>query len=87
MWGLKLNVPRLEGVVFMNLVRWKSIKESREKLPNIDVRHRYASKQRKRKEHRLEKSHVNDAYCRGEFHPAKRQNGVFREKEAEEAHP
>ena len=51
----------------------------------LDIR--MVPKQRKRMERRLEKSHVNDAYCRGEFHHAKRQNGIVREEEAEEAHP
>ena len=70
----------------MRVVRWRSIEELREKLPNIDVRHIYDSKQRKHKELRLEKSHANDANCVGEFHPAKHRNGIFREEMAEEAH-
>ena len=82
LWGLEPNVPRLEGAAFMNAVRWKLVDDLIGKLPDIDVRHAYGSETaRKRKELGLEKSHANDAYCIGEFHPARRaETGYFVKK-------
>lgn len=73
LWGLTPKVPRLEGPTFMNTVRWKIINTLKEKLPNVEIRSSYGSETaRTRKDLGLEKSHTNDAYCIGKYHPQKR---------------
>lgn len=81
LWGLKPNVPRLEGAAYMNIVRWKLIDTLKENLPNIEIIHTYGSiTSRTRKNLGLEKTHANDAYCIGKFFPKKRAETVYFKK-------
>ena len=73
LWGLEFKVPRLEGATYLNIVRWKIINTLREDLPDVDIYHCYgAETSRKRKDRNIEKSHINDAYCIGEYMPENR---------------
>ena len=81
LWGLEPKVPRLEGATYMNIVRWKLIDTVRESLPNIEVAYTYGSKTaRTRKELGIKKSHANDAYCIGRFHPKLRATTTYYKK-------
>ena len=81
LWGLEPKVPRLEGATYMNIVRSKLIDTVRESLPNIEVAYTYGSKTaRTRKELGIEKSHANDAYCIGRFHPKLRATTTYYKK-------
>ena len=72
LWGLEPNVARLEGATFMNIVRWFIIDKLKKVLPDIEIHHTYgAVTNRKRKNARLDKTHAIDAYCIGDFQPAK----------------
>lgn len=58
----------------MNIVRWSIINEVKDNFPNIVVRTTYGSytKDARRKLGQLTKSHANDAYAMGDFHPKHR---------------
>ena len=72
LWGLEPNVPCLEGATFMNIVRWFIINGLKAALTNVEVIHTYgAVTSRKRKNLGLDKTHAIDAYCIGDFQPAK----------------
>ena len=74
LWGLIPKVPRLEGATFMNQIRIRLLKQLRKELgPAVHVEPTYgAETSRRRKTWGIEKSHVNDAYCMGDFHPGVR---------------
>ena len=58
----------------MNIVRWQIVSEVKEKFPEIEVRHTYGSytKTARRELGQLPKTHANDAYAMGDFHPRHR---------------
>jgi hypothetical protein len=58
----------------MNIVRWQIINTVRQQYPDVDVLNTYGSytKEKRRKLGQLEKTHANDAYAMGEFHPKHR---------------
>lgn len=73
LYGMEKKLPRLEGAAYMNIVRWEIINRLEEDLPDVHVHHCYGAKtSRKRKDSGLEKSHINDAYCIGEYMPEQR---------------
>lgn len=74
LYGLKPVTRTLKDATFMNVVRWQIINEVREMFPGIEVRHTYGSytKASRRGLGQLAKTHANDAYAMGEFHPRHR---------------
>ena len=81
LYGLEKNLPRLEGAAYLNIVRWKIINTLREDLPDVHVYHCYgAETSRKRKDRNIEKSHINDAYCIGQYMPEERASTEYYSK-------
>lgn len=74
LYGLNPVTKTLKDAAFMNIVRWQIINEVREMFPGIEVRHTYGSytKASRRELGQLAKTHANDAYAMGEFHPRHR---------------
>ena len=57
----------------MTMVRWAMLEELKKAAPDVEIRITYGvTTKRKRQKLKLPKSHVNDAYAMGEFHPVKR---------------
>ena len=81
LWGMEFKVPRLEGATYLNIVRWEIINTLREDLQDVDVCHCYgAETSRKRKDRNIEKSHINDAYCIGQYMPEERASTEYYSK-------
>ena len=81
LWGLEPDVPRLEDATYMNIVRWKFINKVKKSFPIVEVTHTYGSEtSRIRKKLGIEKSHANDAYCIGKFHPKLRVTTTYYKK-------
>ena len=60
------------GAATMNQMRWQIVNKAKEIAPDIPIRITYgANTKAMRKFLGLEKSHVNDAYAMGDFHPEK----------------
>lgn len=61
------------GAAVMNHMRWKILTQAKAIAPNVFIRTTYgANTKAVRTFLGLEKSHVNDAYAMGDFHPQKR---------------
>ena len=79
LFGLGKKLPPLKQAAFMNIVKWY-IYEQLKKLPcNIHLTYGAATKSA-RIELGLEKSHTNDAYSMGRYHPAIRIKEVLYQK-------
>ena len=74
LFGLKPVTGTLKDAAYMNIVRWQMINALREEFPEIEVFHTYGSytKVHRRELGQLAKTHANDAYAMGEFHPKHR---------------
>ena len=74
LWGLQPVTGTFKDATFMNVVRWKIVNETKAAFPDIEVKHTYGSytKASRRELGQLAKTHANDAYAMGEFHPKHR---------------
>ena len=73
LWGYDKKLPRYNGAAFMNTVRWYIYNQLKDQIPGAEVHITYgAATKLARKEYGVEKSHVNDAYAMGNFHPQNR---------------
>ena len=79
LWGFDKRLPRYTGAAFMNTVKWyiyECLKGTAE-----EVYITYGAKTKiARDELNLEKSHVNDAYAMGLFHPEDRTETAYYKK-------
>jgi len=82
LYGLDLKLPRLASAAFMNSVRWYIYNQLKVVLPEVSVRITYgaATKVARIDGCGLEKSHANDAYAMGLFHPADRAKTQYFQK-------
>ena len=72
LWGYDKKLPSYVGAAFMNSVKWYIYEALKKRLP-CDVYLTYgAATKRSRINLGLEKSHTNDAYAMGQFHPSAR---------------
>ena len=70
LYNLAPKLKTFKGASFMTSVRWKMLALLRCVRSDIDTHIQYGAKtKRTRLTYGLEKSHANDAYCIGEFHP------------------
>ena len=82
LYGLKPMTGTFRDATFMNVMRWRLIDSVKEKYPDIAVSHTYGSytKAARRDLGQLKKTHANDAYAMGEFHPKHRHNETHYQK-------
>lgn len=73
LWGYDKNLPRYAGAAFMNTVQWYIYNQIKDQIPGADIHITYgAATKLARKEYGVNKSHANDAYAMGGFHPKRR---------------
>lgn len=73
LYGLNPKASNLSNSAFMNTVRYALVNDFKEDFPNIKISTTYGAETKlKRKELCLSKTHANDAYSMGEFHPKHR---------------
>lgn len=73
LWGWEPRIKSMTGAAFMNIVRWKIIEDLKAEtgLPVITT---YGSMTKTlRKLYCIDKTHANDAFVMGDFHPKHRQ--------------
>ena len=72
LWGIDIDLPMLNGAAFMNTVRWYIYDVLKVQLPDDVLHMTYgaATKVTRSDICHIRKSHVNDAYAMGHFHPA-----------------
>ena len=75
------TVKSFKGATFMTAVRWIMYRSVKESFPDVDVRITYGAKTKlQRRALDITKSHVNDAYIMGNFHPKHRVRPVILQK-------
>ena len=73
LYSLKPKLNTFRGASFMTSVRYDMIRRLKELLPDIEIRTTYgAATKAARKAIGIKKTHANDAYCMGTFHPKHR---------------
>lgn len=73
LYNLKPKLKSFKGASFMTSVKYSMIKHTRAATPDVAVYITYGAKTKlKLKEQGIEKTHSNDAYAMGEFHPKRR---------------
>ena len=71
LWNLKPIVKPLGNAAFMNSVKWYIYGEVKKLCDNTHITYGAVTK-RERLNRNIEKSHANDAYCIGNYHPKHR---------------
>ena len=80
LWGWKPKVRSMAGAAFMNTVRWKIVEDLKEKT-GLPVHVTYGSMTKTmRKLYCISKTHANDAFVMGSFHPRHRQRETVYKK-------
>lgn len=73
LYNLKPKLKTFKGATFMTTVRYSMVKKLKVMTPNVDIRVTYgAATKLARRVLNIKKTHSNDAYCMGEFHPKHR---------------
>lgn len=73
LYGAEPKLKTFKGATFMTMVRWDMLERIRAAVPRVDVRVTYgAATKEARRALKVKKSHSNDAYCMGSFHPKHR---------------
>ena len=81
LYNWKPSVKSFKGATFMTSVRWMMYQTVRKAFPDTDVRITYGAKTKlQRRALDIMKSHVNDAYVMGDFHPKHRAHPVIFQK-------
>ena len=73
LYNLKPELKTFRGAAFMTTVRYSMVKQLKAATPDVDIRVTYgAATKLARRVLSVKKTHSNDAYCMGEFHPKHR---------------
>lgn len=81
LYGWKLKLPSFKGATFMTSVRWMLYHQVKELYPELEIQLTYgAATKEQRRILDVPKSHVNDAYTMGDFHPSHRVRPVIYQK-------
>ena len=73
LYGWKPEIKDFKGATFMTVVRWILYGMVKKALPDVEIHLTYgAATKVRRKELDIKKSHVNDAFVMGKFHPRHR---------------
>ena len=73
LYGLESKTSNLSNSAFMNTVRYAMVDDFKKEFPNVKVFTTYGAKTKlSRKELHIPKTHANDAYAMGQFHPKHR---------------
>lgn len=82
LWGLKPKSTNLAAATYMSTVRWAMYRRLVKAHPEIDIHIQYGAKTYiTRQELHIAKTHANDAYCIGIFHPRHRTRGQIFQKQ------
>ena len=81
LYDWKPKLPSFKGATYMTAVRWMLYEQVKALFPDKQVQITYGAKtKRNRLNLNLEKSHINDAYVMGEFHPKHRTEQMYLKK-------
>ena len=70
LYNLKSRLRSFKGATFMTMVRYSMVNQLKAATPDVTIKVTYgAATKLARKELNVKKTHSNDAYCMGKFHP------------------
>jgi hypothetical protein len=73
LYGLEPITKNMSSAAFMNAVKYQIVEQIKSEFPNLEVRVTFgAITKRTRNDRNIAKTHANDAYCIGEYHPKHR---------------
>lgn len=73
LYNLKPKLKTFKGAAFMTMVRYSMVKKLKAATLDVDIKVTYgAATKLARKDINVKKTHSNDAYCMGKFHPKHR---------------
>lgn len=73
LYGVEPKLKSFKGATFMTMVRWNMLERIKAATPDVRVKVTYgAATKEARRDLKVKKSHSNDAYCMGCFHPKHR---------------
>lgn len=82
LYGLKPKLKSFKGATFMTAVRWDMLRLIKKAVPDIPAEVTYGSATKlTRQDLMVKKTHSNDAYCMGAFHPKHRTDFVLCRKQ------
>ena len=81
LYNWKPKIPSFKGATFMTTIRWQLYNEVKSLFPDVNIHITYGAAT---KEHRrvlnIQKSHINDAFVMGQFHPKHRAKAILYKK-------
>ena len=81
LYNWKPKLPAFKGAPFMTTIRWHLYNEVKTLFPDINIHLTYgAATKERRRELDIGKSHVNDAFVMGKFHPKHRAKAILYKK-------
>jgi len=73
LYGLEPNLKPFKGATFMTMVRFNMFEKLKEAAPDVEIHMTYGAKTKlSRRSFHIVKTHANDAYVMGKFHPKHR---------------
>lgn len=77
LYGLKPKLKPFKGATFMTAVRWDMIEKLKDTAPDVEFHFSYGQAAKEsRKMPGIKKTHANDTYALGTFHPKWRANTI-----------
>ena len=81
LYGLGPITKSFSAAAFMNIVKNQIVQDFKAKFPDVEVQVTFgAITKRTRNDRNIVKSHANDAYCMGEYHPKHRAKTQYYQK-------
>lgn len=81
LWNWKPKVKSFKGATFMTTIRWQLYHQVKDQFPDKEIHITYgAGTKERRRRLSVEKSHVNDAYVMGGYHPLHRARPAYLKK-------
>ena len=81
LYNWKPKIASFKGATYMTTIRWKLYNEVKSKFPDVNIHITYGAETKERSRvFDITKSHVNDAFVMGQFHPKHRSKPVCYKK-------
>ena len=81
LYNWKPKIASFKGATFMTAVRWKMYNEVKSKFPDVKIHITYGAETKERRRvFDITKSHINDAFVMGQFHPKHRSKPICYKK-------
>ena len=81
LYNWKPKIASFKGATYMTTIRWKLYNEVKSKFPDVNIHITYGAETKERRRvFDITKSHVNDAFVMGQFHPKHRSKPVCYKK-------